>query len=258
MSSHQQKRPKAQRPSSSAVAQAARRRRLIALAVALVAVLAVAFVVLLAPGKQSSTAPATSAQVSGQALAAEEFGGIEQHGLYLGNPKAAYELVEYSDLQCPACKLWSDSIVPTVINDLVRTGKVRFSMRAVGILGDDSTAAEAYAGAAAKQNKLQEFVKVWYLNQGQENSGYVSDAFARNVASAVPGLDAGKLIADSKDAAVIAVGERSRNDFIEQGFNSVPTFVFGRAGGTLVKVDMGSGDGASAVQALKARMSSAR
>ena len=192
--------------------------------------------------------------MTGKALAAEEFAGIQQDGEYLGNPKAPYALVEYSDMQCPACKMWSDSVIPWVVSDLVRTGKLRFALRPVGILGQDSTMAANFAWAAARQNKLHEFAKIWYLNQGRENSGYVSDEFARIVASAVPGLDPVQLIADSRIPHVVA-GERGAHAaFVSSGSDSVPTFMFGRSAGTLRQLRLGDGDGPSAVAALRSRM----
>ena len=34
-------------------------------------------------------------------------------------------LVEFADLQCPFCKQYATDVLPTVVRDYVRTGKVR-------------------------------------------------------------------------------------------------------------------------------------
>jgi protein-disulfide isomerase len=212
-----------------------------------IALAVVAGIVLLAPPDDDTAAPAPAVGASGTAL--------RQQADQLGDPDAPYRLVEYSDLQCPACRAFSDGVVPAIVDDLVRSGEVRLSLRPVGVLGPDSEAAANYAWAAARQDLMHEFVAAWFRDQGPENSGYVSDAFAREIAAAVPGLDADRLIADSATDAVRARARSARSEFLDAGFDSVPTFGFGRSDATSLRVvPFGAPDGAAAVAQLRAQM----
>jgi protein-disulfide isomerase len=236
-----------------AAATARRRRRLIRLggAVVLAAVIVIVAVVV-SSNHASPGAPKPGQQAVGGDLAKAEFGGIPQSGRVLGNPNAPHTLVEFGDLVCPACKAYSDQILPTVTQDYVRTGKLRMEFRPFQFVRPWSQLAAQYAWAAAEQDKMFEFSKVWYANQGDESVNYVNDAFARKIAAAVPGLDADKLISDSRTAKVKAEAAATLREFNARGLNQTPSFVGGTTGGTLTDVDLGgSADGAkSAIDKL--------
>lgn len=210
-------------------------------------------------GDSTSTSAATTtrkdaAAIPGAAIARAEFAGIPQHGEVAGDPKAPWTLEEYGDLQCPACKYYADTTLPDVVAKLVRTGKVRFAMRPFGYVGPDSVPAAAYAWAAAEQDKLHEFSRLWYLNQGDENSGYVTEAFARRIASGVPGLDAAQLVRDAKTVPVRSKVQVTTDEFDRRALKGTPSFVFGPTNGTLRTIDLGDGTGAQAVAAIQAAM----
>jgi protein-disulfide isomerase len=131
-------------------------------------------------------------------------------------------MVEFVDLQCPFCREYTTNVLPTLVDRYVRTGKVRMVMRPVAIIGPDSQRAAVAAQAAAKQNRLWQFADAFYLEQEQENSGYVTNDFLRRIAS------------DSRvspEAVVAAAnsGAVPSND----GVGSTPSFQLGPTGGTL-------------------------
>ncbi len=220
-------------------AAAARKRRLLQLG-GLVGLAAVVVVVAIVISSGGAKAPAKKANenVAGQSLAAAEFAGIPQSGAVLGDPKAAHTLVEYGDLVCPACKAYSDDILPPLIQKYVRTGKLRIEFHAFQFVRPYSQLAAQYSEAAALQDKGWNFDRIWYINQGDESTDYVNEAFARKVASGVPGLDADKLIADSKTAAVKAKVAATGAKFQSLGLNSTPSFTGGPTGGTMKSVDL--------------------
>ena len=203
--------------------------------------------------KSSTTA---AAAVPGADVVRAEFAGIPQRGEVAGDPKAPWTLVEYGDLQCPACKYYANTTLPDVVSQLVKPGKIQFGMRPFGFVGPDSVPAANYAWAAAKQDRLHSFARLWYLNQGEENSGYVTDAFARKIASGVDGLDADKLIADAKGVPVRALSQRTADEFAAKKLTGTPSFLFGKTGGQLAPIDLGDGTGAAAVAAIQAAMGS--
>jgi protein-disulfide isomerase len=223
-----------------AAADARRRRRLTQLGGALVlAAIVVVVAIVVSSHNASPGAPKPGEKAAGGDLARQEFAGIPQQGSVLGNQNAAHTLVEYGDLVCPACKAYSDQIIPTVIQDYVRTGKLRLEFQPFQFVRPYSQLAAQYAWAAAAQNKMFQFSKVWYTNQGDESVNYVNDAFARKIAAAVPGLDADKLIADSRSAKAKQQADAARQSFDARGLNQTPSFVGGTTGGTLANVDLG-------------------
>ena len=117
--------------------------------------------------------------------------GIPQNGTVLGDPKAPVTLVEFGDLQCPACKQYSDQVTPDVISGPVKAGKANFDFQNWTIIGPDSNEAAKAALAASLQGKYWNFIENFYADQGFENSGYVTDDFLTGIAekSGVPDID---------------------------------------------------------------------
>jgi protein-disulfide isomerase len=224
-----------------AAAAEARKRRLYQLGglVALAAVVVIVAIVVSSGGNSSTPTKKAGENVPGQSLVSAEFDGIPQANQVLGNPKAAHTLVEFGDLVCPACKAYSDQIIPTIVQNYVRTGKLRMEFRPFGFIRPYSERAAEYAWAAGKQNKLWNFSKLWYLNQLDENDNYVNDAFARKIGSGVPGLDVNRLIADSKTAAAKQQADTTAQQFQAFGFDATPSFAAGTTGGTLKSFDIG-------------------
>ena len=124
------------------------------------------------------------------------FEGVAQSGRTLGNPDAPVTIYEFADLQCPFCKEFTLGAFPQIVEKYVKPGKVKIEFRNLTFLGPDSVTAARAAAAAGNQNKLWDFVDLFYHNQGAENSGYVTDKFIEDLASKVVGLDSQKLKAD--------------------------------------------------------------
>jgi protein-disulfide isomerase len=220
-------------------AQATRRRRLIQLGGLVgLAVVVVVVAIVISSGGAKGPQKKAGETVAGQNLVTAEFGGIPQSNAVLGDPKAPHTLVEYGDLVCPACKAYSDDIIPAIVQKYVRTGKLRMEFKAFPFVRPWSLPAARYAWAAGRQDKLWNFSKLWYLNQGDETVNYVNDAFARKIAAGVPGLDANRLIADSKAATVKGEVDATTQEFQRFGFDATPSFAGGTTGGTLKPVDL--------------------
>jgi protein-disulfide isomerase len=96
-------------------------------------------------------------------------------------------------------------------------------------IGPDSLTAARAAEAAGKQNKLWNFIDVFYNNQGTENTTYVTDAFLTKIAKGA-GVDPQKMLTDRQDPKVnqaIALAQQSAQ---QAGVNSTPTFLLKKAG----------------------------
>jgi protein-disulfide isomerase len=162
--------------------------------------------------------------------------GIPQRGNTLGNPKAPVTLVEFADPQCPFCKEYALNVMPRLVQDYVRTGRVKMVFRPLTFIGPDSERAARIAVAAGAQDRMWNYVDLVYHNQGEENSGYATDDWLRKIGSAVRGLDVGKAFAARQSATV--TGQLGAANGLAQryGVSSTPSFLVGR-GAQLHKVD---------------------
>jgi protein-disulfide isomerase len=229
-------------------AAAQRRRRLTTLLAVLgaAAVLVVAAIVISAGGGDSANSRPAAAQkatgaIPGQKESSEMLAGIPQQGGFLGSPSAPVTLVEFADLQCPICREYTLQSLPTLVQDYVRTGKVRMEMRTLWFIGDDSVTAARAAAGAEQQNKLWNFVDVLYFNQGEENSGYVTPQFLDRIYKA-SGVDAAKASAHAASEASKAA-LRAANTLAERyRVDSTPTILVGRRGGQLKAVSADATD----------------
>jgi protein-disulfide isomerase len=215
-------------------ARATRNRRIQILVGVVAGVVAVIAVIAIATGGSSSKKPPASLST---ANTKQFVAGLQQKGNALGDPKAPVTLVEYVDLQCPICKEYSQQVMPTIVDKYVRTGKVRLEQHVVAILGADSVKAQGFAATTVPQNRLWSFTHLFYDNQGEENSGYVTDAFLNKIAAATPGLNVKEADAN--------VGGRSARKIVATadaaGINTTPTFKIGTTGGRMTQVDITSG-----------------
>jgi protein-disulfide isomerase len=209
-------------------AREARRSRLLKLAgVAGVAVVAVVVAILVS---SSGGTPDSPANPTGGAEAAAMFNGIPERDGVLGDPDAPVTLTEFVDLQCPVCAAASKSTLPTVVEDYVRTGKVKLEARTLSFLGPDSVRAARVAAAAERQGRLWPFLEVFYANQGQENSGYATDDFLRRVATEA-GVDADKALAEADRESAQARLDRADADATRLGVDATPTLVVRKGDG---------------------------
>ena len=129
----------------------------------------------------------------------------------LGIPDAPVTVTEYVDLQCPICAEASKQTLPTLIDDYVKTGKVKLQARTLSFLGPDSIRAAKVAAGAEQQGRLWAFLETFYASQGPENSGYVTDDFLREVAAAAGvDADAGARLRRHADRAAGARARRRR------------------------------------------------
>ena len=199
-----------------------RRTQLIVLGVLAVLILIAAIVI-----SQSGSDDDSDGGESGSgetAAVSEALEGIPQEGVFLGEDGAPV-VTEFVDLQCPFCAEFSNSAFNEVVEQHVRPGEVLWELRVISFLGEDSGEAAEMAAAAALQNKLYEFTESFYLNQGEENSGYVTEEFLTEIAEKTPGLDVEQALADrsSPEAQDLVAENEARATALS--VNSTPTFL---------------------------------
>jgi protein-disulfide isomerase len=222
-----------------------RQRRLQLLGVTIGAAAAlVAIAIAVSSGKSGSSHRLQAGKPPpGAAQVTSRFGGIPQQGIALGNPKAPVTFLEFADLKCPVCREYTLSAFPTLVDRYVRTGKVRMVMELQHFVGDqdgDSERAARMALAAAGQNRLWQFADLFYVNQRDESTTYVTDPFLRAIAAGVPGLDVQQALAARDSPAITQQLRQSSAEFNSAGFTGTPSFAVGRTGGTLRPIDYNS------------------
>ncbi len=107
-----------------------------------------------------------------------------QQRLTIGQADAPVHLFEYGDLQCPVCRSFSETEIPALIEGPVDAGKAKITFRNLMIIGPDSLPAGAAAIAAGEGGRGWNYIETFYRNQGEENSGYVTEDFLEAVARA--------------------------------------------------------------------------
>jgi protein-disulfide isomerase len=214
-------------------AKDARRRRgwILAGAAGLAAVAVVLAVTLTS---SSDKPPATTTVTSASSL----FAGIPEHNGVLGDPKAPVTVTEYLDLQCPICQEASQSTLPALVRDYVKTGKVKLQARTLHFIGPDSVRAAKVAAGAERQGRLWPFLETFYANQGEENSGYVTDAFLRQV-SAASGVNASAALGQADSAFADGRLSLANAEASKLGIDSTPTFTVARGDGPATVVGSG-------------------
>jgi protein-disulfide isomerase len=168
--------------------------------------------------------------------------GIPQNGSVLGSPSAKVTLIEYADPQCPACRLYTETIFPTVGNEYVRPGKVATEFRGFPFIGDDSVKSYRYLLAAGEQHKLWNLAEALYRNQGDENSGWLTEGLVRRLAAGIPGLDADRLVTDAEQPDIVDEASSAESKASAAGIQGTPTFLVKIGDGTPYLIQVASVD----------------
>jgi protein-disulfide isomerase len=207
---------------AAAMARKRRLQYLIIAAFAAAAVIVALIVISQSGGDDNSSPPAN---VQGAAQVSSELNGIPQNAAVLGQSSAPVTVTEYGDPQCSSCKFFSERVAPSLISSDVATGNVKYEFQPFLIIGPDSKPAMKAALAAGEQNRFWNFLQLFYLNQGGENSGYVTDDFLTSMAKGAGVPDINKWNTDRNAArwdAVIAQGSNQADSF---GFTGTPSIV---------------------------------
>jgi protein-disulfide isomerase len=248
----QKEQARAERAAGEAnAAAAAQRQRRIRLIGAVIGGAVVVLVIAIAIN-QSGNKGGDASNIAGASEVDASLSGIPQSGLVLGKRKAPVKIIEFGDLQCPACKQFADSELGKVVNDLVKPGKATLEFKNFTIIGPQSVNAAKGSLAASEQGRYWQFVELFYRNQGTENSGYVTNGFMEAVAKAAGVTDIGKWNDDLDKPAWNAELDAVQKEAARLGFSSTPSFqIEGRNGQTAVPDDSTASSIAKAVKSVQ-------
>jgi protein-disulfide isomerase len=228
-------------------ARAVRRTRLAQLGVVVAVVVVAIVAIVIATGSGGkTTAPAKSGSArANQNVAAVNslIGGIPQNGIVLGNPNAPVTLQYFADLECPICKEFTLGALQSIIPRWVRTGQVKIEYRNLETATREPEVfrtQQIAALATGKQNKLWPFVELFYREQGEEGSGYVTEQYLQNLAQQVPGLNLAAWTAARGEPTLASQITTDAQVASARGFTGTPAFLIGKTGGATLKLEYAS------------------
>lgn len=178
--------------------------------------------------------------------------GIPQSGLVLGAPNAPATLTEFIDLQCPLCQQFETQQMPNIVRKYVRTGQLNIRMEPWSILSPpDSPRGQAATIAASLQNKGFDFAQMLYLNQGQENSGWLTPNMVGYAASSVDGTKPHAVLNDLSSSHVKSIVNDVDNAAAAHNFNGTPTLLLNHKGQKAQVVSVGVPDAATLLSQIQ-------
>ena len=167
----------------------------------------------------------TPSNVQGAQQVNSELTGVTQSGNTLGESSAPVTVTEYGDPQCSSCRFFSEKVAPDLISSEVKSGNVTYEFLPFLIIGPDSKPAMKAVLAAGEQGRFWNYLQLFYLNQGGENSGYVTDDFLTSLARAAGVPDVDKWNTDRNDPRWDATIQQGSSQAQSFGFNGTPSIV---------------------------------
>jgi protein-disulfide isomerase len=145
-------------------------------------------------------------------------------GYTLGSERAPVEVTEYGDFECPACAGFATIQMPTIKEQLIATGKVRWRYRDYPLPMHPYARLAAHAAqCAGEQGKFWEMHDQLFFNHSWALTGKDPSRLFRDFARAV-GLDVRRYDACMESGKYAARIEFSRQEGEQRLVDGTPTF----------------------------------
>jgi len=160
-------------------------------------------------------------------------------------------VTEYGDLECSACDAFAlastvntsagvagSGVEDQLIENYVSKGQAQLIYRSLDTVSPSSTfpTQQAAAEAAGLQQKAWYYIELFYNEQGQEDSGYVTQAYLDRIAKQVPGLNYSKWLTDLNDPSLTTQVSADEAAAAAAGYKSTPTIVVKGPKGTAAAI----------------------
>jgi protein-disulfide isomerase len=207
-----------------------RLRMLGGVVVGTIVVIAVVFAISSGGGTTAAPKPNTAQAKNAAATVTNLLTGIPQSGSTLGSPSAKVTVTEYGDLVCPICKDFALGSESQLIAKDVRSGKVKIVYKALETASATANnsmfvASQTAALAAGEQKLGWYYIELFYHEQGDETTSYVTTSYLDGLAEQVPGLSYSQWSSarqSSSLASQVAADEQAASS---AGYNSTPTIL---------------------------------
>lgn len=147
----------------------------------ILAILGVIVVLVFGAAIIMSNRPATPVVTTTKAIPAN----AEVNGRAWGPADAPIKVVEWLDYQCPTCGAYSKNFEQGIEAAFSKTGKVRYEVKSLSFIGDESVDSAAAGLCAAEQNKFWEMHYTIFENQNGENQGALAKSRLKEMAAAL-------------------------------------------------------------------------
>ena len=220
-----------ERAQAERAARTRRTRMLAGVLIAAVAVIAVAIAISSSGGGTKTIAPTSAAGKQTASNVSTLLSGIPQSGQTLGSPSAKVTVTEFGDLECPICRDFALGTENQLIANDVKSGKVKLVYRSLCTAtcnGPDPgifPTQQAAAYAAGVQNKAWNYILLFYHEQGQENTAYVTPSYLNSIAQQIPGFNYSAWQAQRNNPTVTGQVTSDLQAAQGKGFNATPTLV---------------------------------
>ncbi len=226
-------------------ARDARRKRLSLIGIVVAGVIAAIVVILIATGSSSKTAVKAGTPQANTSVTQVNtlLAGIPQQGNVLGNPNAPVTLRYFGDLECPICREFTLGALPSLIGSYVRQGKLKIEYNSMETATHEPElfkTQQVAALAAGKQAKMWNYIELFYHDQGEENSGYVTEKFLQGLAEQIQGLKLSQWTSERNEPALAEQVATDGQTATNEGFTGTPSFLIGKSGHASEKLEYSS------------------
>jgi protein-disulfide isomerase len=149
----------------------------------------------------------------------------------------------YGDLECPVCRAFTVSALPSIISNQVRAGKLRVEYHSLETATREPEvfkAQQVAALSAGRQGKMWNFIETFYHEQGEEDTGYVTERFIQQIARQVPGLNLAEWTGDRGQPALANQVETDAQTASNEHLEGTPAFLLGHSGGAMSQFEPSS------------------
>lgn len=148
---------------------------------------------------------------------------LENGSPILGDPNAPVTLIEFGDYQCHFCNVHFHNTEHRLLENFIKTGKVKMIFKDFTIIGPDSVDAAHGTHCANDQGKFWKYHDILYNNWTGENNGWASSDNLLRFAQEIE-LDIDQwsdCMIDEKYSQIIS---NSNKDARELGITGTPAF----------------------------------
>jgi protein-disulfide isomerase len=147
------------------------------------------------------------------------------NGTVMGNPEAPVTIQAWEDFVCPACRQWTTTVEPKLIQDYIKTGKVKveFHQFPLSIHAPGSDMAAQASLCANDQNAFWSYHNRLFPAQDQGQAGFTIDALVKYADEL--GLDSKALMDCMSSQKYREEVVKSGNDAIGLGLNATPSIL---------------------------------
>jgi len=168
---------------------------------------------------------AFSNRPSSIAVAAPDVQADWVNGDVMGDPNAPVTIEAWEDFLCPACRQWTTTVEPQIVEQYIKTGQVKLEFRQFPLSSHapGSTMSAMASLCALDQGAFWTYHNRLFLAQDEGQAGYTIDALVRYADEL--GLDSRALLECMSSQKYRDAVTASANEAVSRGYGATPTIV---------------------------------